>query len=186
MTDGAPGRPKTRGHGPRRAGRQVALEAVFEAEFGQRTAAAVLDRILAERPPGASGATLARAVVDGVVRDRQGIDDLIAATAPAYPVQALARIDRALLRCALSEVLHCRATPQRAAIAEWVELARTYSGEPARRLVNGVLGRVAATMTPGLPEHPAREGPTARQEGARDRVDLRSDEEDRRRAAGRR
>jgi transcription termination factor NusB len=29
------------------------------------------------------------------------------------------------------------------AIAEWVELARTYSGEPMRRLMNGVLGRVA-------------------------------------------
>jgi hypothetical protein len=29
------------------------------------------------------------------------------------------------------------------AIAEWVELARVYGGDPARRLVNGVLGRVA-------------------------------------------
>jgi transcription termination factor NusB len=29
------------------------------------------------------------------------------------------------------------------AIAEWVELARTYSGDPARRLMNGVLGRIA-------------------------------------------
>ena len=31
----------------------------------------------------------------------------------------------------------------RVAIAEWVEMARTYSGEPTRRLVNGVLGQVA-------------------------------------------
>jgi transcription termination factor NusB len=29
------------------------------------------------------------------------------------------------------------------AIAEWVELARTYSGDPMRRLMNGVLGRIA-------------------------------------------
>jgi N utilization substance protein B len=52
-------------------------------------------------------------------------------------------MDRALLRCALCEVLHSPATPARVAIAEWVELARTYSGEPMRRLMNGVLGRVA-------------------------------------------
>jgi transcription termination factor NusB len=32
------------------------------------------------------------------------------------------------------------------AIAEWVELARTYSGDPMRRLMNGVLGRIASTV----------------------------------------
>ena len=53
-------------------------------------------------------------------------------------------MDRALLRCAIGEVLHSPATPARVAIAEWVELARTYSGDPTRRLVNGVLGRIAA------------------------------------------
>jgi transcription termination factor NusB len=47
------------------------------------------------------------------------------------------------LRSAMAELLHSRTTPARVAIAEWVELARTYSGEPARRLLNGVLGRVA-------------------------------------------
>jgi N utilization substance protein B len=62
--------------------------------------------------------------------------------APAYPVTQLARIDRALLRSGMGELLHCPTTPARVAISEWVELARTYSGEPARRLLNGVLGRV--------------------------------------------
>ena len=52
-------------------------------------------------------------------------------------------MDRALLRTAISEVLHS-GTPARVAIAEWVELARTYSGEPMRRLMNGVLGNIAA------------------------------------------
>ena len=52
-------------------------------------------------------------------------------------------MDRALLRCGIGEVLHSR-TPTRVAIAEWVELARIYSGEPVRRLLNGVLGRIAA------------------------------------------
>jgi N utilization substance protein B len=78
-----------------------------------------------------------------VVRHRDSLDARITAAAPQYPVVSLARMDRALLRCGLSEVLHSPATPARVAIAEWVELARTYSGEPMRRLMNGVLGRVA-------------------------------------------
>ena len=129
----------------RRAGRRLALSSVFEAEFGQRTADAILERHLAlEGDP--DTATLARELVANVVAYRDSLDATIADAAPQYPVVQLARMDRALLRCGLCEVLHSPATPARVAIAEWVELARTYSGEPMRRLMNGVLGRVARDM----------------------------------------
>jgi N utilization substance protein B len=126
----------------RRAARRAALSAVFEAEFGQRTATAVLERQLAETEADPSTAELARVLVAQVVAHRDTIDARIELTAPQYPVTQLARMDRALLRCAIGEVLHS-ATPARVAIAEWVELARTYSGDPMRRLMNGVLGRIA-------------------------------------------
>lgn len=118
---------------------------MFEAEFGQRTAEAVLERHLAlEGDP--ETAALARLLVGAVTQNREAIDARIAEAAPQYPVVALARMDRALLRCGICEVLHSPATPARVAIAEWVELARTYSGDPMRRLVNGVLGRVARDL----------------------------------------
>jgi N utilization substance protein B len=126
-----------------REGRRLALESVFEADFGQRTATSALARHIAESEPPPAAAELASAIVRGVVARRDSIDEMIERLAPAYPVVGLARIDRSLLRSALSEVLHCPATPVRVAVAEWVEMARTYSGEPARRLLNGVLGRVA-------------------------------------------
>ena len=125
-----------------RQGRRLALAAVFEADFGQRTAAAVLERHLAETEGNPDTAGLARRLVQAVVEHRDTIDAEIGRLAPQYPVVSLARMDRSLLRCALGEVLHSP-TPTRVAIAEWVELARIYSGDPMRRLVNGVLGRVA-------------------------------------------
>ena len=118
---------------------------MFEAEFGQRTAESVLERHLAMEADPEAAAT-ARALVAGVSEHRDTIDARIGEVAPQYPVVSLARMDRALLRCALCEVLHSPATPARVAIAEWVELARTYSGDPMRRLVNGVLGRVARDL----------------------------------------
>ena len=127
----------------RRAGRRLALAAVFEAEFGQRTATAILERHLAEIESDPETAGLARSLVAAVVDKRDRIDAEIERAAPQYPVVSMARIDRALLRCALGEVLHSGTTPARVAIAEWVELARIYSGEPIRRLMNGVLGRIA-------------------------------------------
>ena len=131
----------------RRAARRVALAAIFEAEFGQRTADAVLEREIAESEGNAETATLARDLVGVVLKNRDTIDARIEAVAPRYPVVSLARMDRALLRCAIGEVLHSP-TPTRVAIAEWVELARTYSGDPMRRLMNGVLGQIARD-TPG-------------------------------------
>jgi N utilization substance protein B len=146
--EGQPEDPQ-RPHDQQREARQLALGAVFEADFGQHTASQVLERRMTEEqtPPEVSG--LAREIVTAASAHRDTIDAQIGVLAPRYPVVQLARIDRALLRCAMAELLHSRSTPARVAIAEWVELARTYSGEPARRLLNGVLGRVARERKTG-------------------------------------
>ena len=136
-------------HAARRAARRLALAAVFEADFGQRTATSALERQVAELVGDEETAAYAREIVSAVVRYRDSIDERIEASAPAFPVVQLARIDRALLRSALGELLHCPTTPARVVISEWVGLAKTYSGEPARRLLNGVLGRVASDTTSG-------------------------------------
>ena len=133
-----------------RTGRRLALAAIFEADFGQRTAEAVLERHLAETEGSATAAELARSLVAAVVAHRDTIDATIERFAPQYPVVTLARIDRAVLRCAVGEVLHSP-TPARVAIAEWVELSRIYSGDPLRRLVNGVLGQIAKESTGSKP-----------------------------------
>jgi N utilization substance protein B len=130
-------------HRSQRDGRRLCLEALFEADFGQRTARDVLDRRIIESAADPVAAAHARLLVDAVVRDRVGIDAAIERAAPQWPVVTLARIDRSLLRSAMGELLHCPATPTAVTISEWVELARSYSGESARKLINGVLGRVA-------------------------------------------
>jgi N utilization substance protein B len=107
-----------------------------------------------------------------VTAHRDSIDARIESVAPTYPVVQLARIDRALLRCGMGELLHCPTTPGRVAISEWVELARIYSGEPARRLMNGALGRVAKDVTeahgagaPTRPKGDIETGTRAQMEG---------------------
>ena len=189
---GAAGRSDRARHADRirawRAGRRLALASVFEAEFGQRTATAILERHLAEAEGDPHAADLARRIVAAVVQYRDRIDADIERIAPQYPVVQLARMDRALLRCAVGEVLHSGTTPARVAIAEWVELARTYSGDPARRLTNGILGRIAGENTTvsarsGRREQAQSRGaepPGSTQEGVSGRRHVRAAEEDRR------
>lgn len=124
----------------RSTARRDALTALYEAEFGLRSAREILDRRIAagEIPEEVAAAT--RALVDLVQERRPALDADIERLAPAFPLATMHRIERSLLRCGLGEVLHSRAAAPAEAIAAWTALARTYSGEPARKLVNGVLG----------------------------------------------
>ncbi len=81
-------------------------------------------------------------LVRGVTRHLTAIDAVIHRIAPEWPVAQMAPVDRNLLRIALWEI-GSRAVPLRVAIHEAVELARRYSGESARRMVNGALGNFA-------------------------------------------
>ena len=114
-----------------------------------------------------------------VVAHRDTIDATIERFAPQYPVMTLARMDRALLRCGVGEVLHSP-TPARVAIAEWVELARSYSGEPMRRLVNGVLGRISAEANEAPVERFLAVGRSPPEEGESVGHNVRPPQEDRR------
>lgn len=82
------------------------------------------------------------AVVRGVIANLGAIDRVIRSIAPEWPVAQMAPVDRNLLRIALWEI-GSQAVPVRVAINEAVELARRYSGESARRMVNGALGSFA-------------------------------------------
>ena len=124
----------------RSVARRDALTALYEAEFGLRGCSEILERRIAAGEIPAEVAQHARQLVAIVAEHRPSLDAEIERLAPAFPLATMHRIERSLLLGALGEVLHSRAAASSEAIAAWTALARTYSGEPARKLVNGVLG----------------------------------------------
>lgn len=84
------------------------------------------------------------AIVWGIGRNVAVIDSVIGRIAPEWPVDQMAPLDRNVLRIALWEIGQGR-VPVRVAINEAVEMARRFSGEGARRMVNGALGAFAAS-----------------------------------------
>ena len=123
--------------------------ALFEEEFRPAQASMALERLAAEHGSDAAVIAHARSIVDGVLATRSDLDERIASLAPAIPVNELGRVERTILRSALWEVLYSAATSSGETIHDAVSLARTYSGDAARRLVNGVLGSVARSSPEG-------------------------------------
>jgi transcription antitermination protein NusB len=129
--------------------RRLALLALFEDEFRPAQALAALGRLVDEQGSDAEVASHARQIVEGVIANRTELDRRIAALAPAIPVSELGKIERTILRSAIWEVLYSAATSSGETIHDAVSLARTYSGDAARRLVNGVLGSVTRSSPGG-------------------------------------
>ncbi|MDR1778499.1 MAG: transcription antitermination factor NusB [Clostridiales Family XIII bacterium] len=71
------------------------------------------------------------------------IDGLIGAGSKNWKFTRISKIDLAILRVAVTEVLFLRRDiPQAASINAAVELAKVYGGEKSPKFVNGILGWV--------------------------------------------
>ncbi|MEB3335359.1 MAG: transcription antitermination factor NusB [Cyanobacteriota bacterium] len=81
-----------------------------------------------------------------VVRDRDTIDARLDAVMEGWRLTRLPRIDRDILRLAVVDLDRFN-TPAAVACNEAVELAKRYSDEQGRRMINGVLGRFTAART---------------------------------------
>jgi N utilization substance protein B len=78
-----------------------------------------------------------------VLRDRESIDARLDGVMEGWRLTRLPRIDRDILRLAVVD-LDSFGTPSAVACSEAVELAKRYSDEQGRRMINGVLGRFTA------------------------------------------
>lgn len=125
----------------RRRARTLALQALYEIDSVGHPADEVLERYRAELS--AEAADFMVQLVRGTLESAGEIDQLVAESAPEWPVNELAVIDRNILRLALWEFLIWGETPIKVAINEAVELAKRYGSDSAPRFVNGVLGSLA-------------------------------------------
>ncbi|MDD5127660.1 MAG: transcription antitermination factor NusB [Dehalococcoidales bacterium] len=130
--------------GARRKTREIALQALYEADTASHKALEVLKRLLAENEMSAENTAFAGELLDGVRQNREQIDADISKYAPAWPLEQIPVIDRNILRLAIFEILFDNKVPIKVAINEAVELAKEYGGDNSPRFINGVLGSVSA------------------------------------------
>jgi N utilization substance protein B len=133
--------------GRRHKGRTLALQALFELDTVGHEPEKSLDMLLEGFETSPDVRRFASELVKGVLANKERIDEVIAETAPAFPIDQIAVVDRNILRLAIYEILIDNNVPMRAAINEAVELAKEYGGENSPKFINGVLGSVSVLAT---------------------------------------
>lgn len=85
----------------------------------------------------------AREIVDGVIDNRDEIDEQIVTHAKDWKLDRMPAVDRAILRLAVWELLFNDEVPAAVAIDEAVELAKEFSTDDSGSFVHGMLARIA-------------------------------------------
>ncbi len=83
--------------------------------------------------------------VADIVAKLPELDEKIHKAAPEWPVDKIAKIDLAILRLALYELID-KKEPPKVVIDEAIELAKEYGNEHSSQFVNGVLGTVLKSI----------------------------------------
>jgi N utilization substance protein B len=129
--------------GSRREARRTAIDILYQADITGADPTDVLAGWLAadrEVPE------FARELVVGTAGALVQVDDVLASHAVDWTVERMAALDRTILRLAIFELLHRSDVPYGAAISEAVEAAGELSADESRRVVNGILGKIAREL----------------------------------------
>lgn len=131
--------------------RSVAMQSLYEWDFSgcePDVELGIVKRNLLEFAPGLEGEHFAEKMMEGVVKERETIDQLIVKCAPEWPLEQIASVDRAILRLGIYELIFgdYDEVPPKVAINEAIELAKSFGSDSSPKFVNGVLGTIYREM----------------------------------------
>lgn len=138
------------------------MQSLYEWDFNNfedSKISSIVEKNIAEFGPGLEDTDFIHRLVDGVKKKLEEIDGIIAVSAPEWPINQIAAVDRNVLRLGLYELLfgNHEEVPPKVAINEAIELAKNFGGETSGKFVNGVLGTVYREIGEPGKEYPTRE-----------------------------
>ena len=111
---------------PRHKKRQTIIEDLFRTDFHKQK----IDPLAQE-----------------IIEKKEIIDRKIEEAAPEFPIDKINKIDLAILRLAVFELLIDKKEPPKVIIDEAIELSKEYGGETSPAFINGALGKILNDKT---------------------------------------
>lgn len=81
-------------------------------------------------------------LIQGVIAHQADIDARIKGLAQNWDFERIAKIDLAILRLAMFEMIHRRDIPPVVSINEAIDLSKQFSNADSKRFINGILDRL--------------------------------------------
>lgn len=81
-------------------------------------------------------------LIANIVSSLSEIDQLISLSAPDRPIENINRVDLAILRLSIFELIIDKGEPPKVVIDEAIELGKEFGSDSSSSFINGVLGKV--------------------------------------------
>jgi len=137
----------------RRCAREILMKLLYLKDFPESDAGETYRWLLDSEDPEAGGCAMdahegayVQTMQELIQANEDAVDGLIRAHAKGWTFDRISRVDRAILRLAIAEMLYMEDIPLAVSMNEAVEIAKAYSGEKAGSFVNGVLASVKKEM----------------------------------------
>lgn len=79
-------------------------------------------------------------LLGNIVANIKEIDSMINESSNSWKTGRMSKVDLAIMRLALGEILYCEDIPEAVAINEAINMAKKYSTDRSSRFIHGVLG----------------------------------------------
>lgn len=86
-------------------------------------------------------------ITSKIIKNFGEIDKLIKKAAPEWPINKVAKIDLAILRLAVYEIVIDKHQPDKVIIDEAIEIAKAFGNDRSPSFINGVLGTILKSKT---------------------------------------
>ena len=84
--------------------------------------------------------------ISNMIENIEEIDKYIRDNSKDWKINRIAKVDLAVLRIALSDILYYKTIPESVSINEAVEISKKFSNEDSHKFINGILGTVVRSI----------------------------------------
>lgn len=127
----------------RKKARDNAFKCIYELEFEKdKNIEKILKFCYSENENKSDEIKYIDIVVNGVKDNLEEIDKIILSKLKNWSMERIAKIDLAILRLAIYEIMYMKDIPVKVSANEAVELAKLYGNNDSKSFVNGVIAKV--------------------------------------------
>jgi N utilization substance protein B len=132
----------------RRASRELAMKLMYQLDLQKEDREEQIADALSDLESEGKEAEYVSSVLNGAFEIQEQIDAIIEKYSKRWKINRISKVDLAILRVAIYEIMKIDDIPVSVSINEAVELAKKYGNDESGSYVNGILGRIAAEIAP--------------------------------------
>ena len=128
--------------GVRRKARETALQVLYGMDYEHASSSVVGERYWTLSETSTEVRAYAQKLIDGVLGNRDRIDDAIRDASINWKLERMAVVDRNVLRIAVYELIFLEDVPERVSLNEAIEIVKRFGAEESGAFINGILDRI--------------------------------------------